>query len=169
MRTHEPWDVREPATIIGEALRRRRPTPGDVLVALVQSGEDPDQALVDVLLAHRGDLPGRHEASDLLRMHAEAMVGERPWVDGGWMPLHHVFVTVVCRSGRVVPGPEELFWLLAWRYSNHLAAAYDGDVYLVTDHGWTGCADKRAGFTPALLPRPRHLAVHRPGAHEPRG
>ena len=57
MRTHEPWDVREPATIIGEALRRRRPAPGDVLVALVHSGDDPDQALVDVVRAHRGALP----------------------------------------------------------------------------------------------------------------
>ena len=166
MKTHQPWDVREPATVIGEALRRRRPRPGDVLVALVQAGDDPDQGLVDVVRAHRGDLPGRYEASDLLRAQAEAMVGERPWVDGRWMPPRHVFVTVVCRSGRVVPGPEELFWLQAWRYSNHHAAAYNGDVYLVTEHGWTGCADKRAGFTPALDPRPSHLEVHRPGARE---
>ena len=108
-----------------------------------------------------------YEASDLLRAQAEAMVGERPWVDGRWMPPRHVLVTVACRSGRVVPGPDELFWLLAWRYSNHHAAAYTGDVYLVTEHGWTGCSDKRAGFTPALRPGPRHLAVHRPGAQAP--
>ncbi len=167
MRTQEPWDVREPATIIGEALRRRRPRAGDVLVALVQSGDEPDQALVDVKRVHRGERPGRFEASDLLRAQAEAMVGKRPFVDGRWAPPRHVLVTVVCRSGRVVPGPEELFWLLAWRYSNHLTAAFNGDVYLVTEHGWTGCADKRAGFTPALKPRPRHLAVQRPGAEMP--
>ena len=125
------------------------------------------QALVDVVRVHRGELPRHREASDVLKTRAEAMAGERPWVDGRWMPPRHVFVTVVCRSGRVVPGPDELFWLLAWRYSNHLAAAYNGDVYLVTGHGWTGCADKRAGFTPALHSRPRHLAVQRPGAPEP--
>jgi hypothetical protein len=153
--------------IIDEALRRRRPRPGDVLVALVQSGDEPDQALVDIARLHRGERPRRYEASDLLRAQAEAMVGRRPWVDGGWMPPRHVLVTVVCRLGRVVPGPEELFWLLAWRYSNHLTAAFNGDVYLVTEHGWTGCADHRAGFTPALSPRPRHLSVQRPVAQEP--
>ena len=167
MRTHQPWDVREPAAIISEALRRRRPRSGDVLVALVQSADEPDQAVVDVARVHRGKRPGRFEASDLLRAQAEAMVGERPFVDGRWAPPRHVLATVVCRSGRVVPGPEELFWLLAWRYSNHLTAAFNGDVYLVTEHGWTGCADKRAGFTPALTSRPRHLSVHRTVAQEP--
>jgi hypothetical protein len=167
MTKHEPWDVRDPAAIIGEALRRRAPKSGDVLVAFVQSGDHPDEALVDVVRVHRGELPRHREASDVLKTRAEAMAGERPGVDGRWMPPRHVFVTVVCRSGRVVPGPDELFWLLAWRYSNHLAAAYNGDVYLVTGHGWTGCADKRAGFTPALHSRPRHLAVQRPAAPEP--
>lgn len=167
MRTYEPWEVREPATVIGEALSRCSPRPGDVLVALVQSGDDPGQELVDVVRAHRGDLPRRYDASELLRARAESMAGERPWVDGRWMPPRHVFVTLVCRSGRVVPGPDELFWFLAWRYSNHLAAAFNGDVYLVTEHGWTGCADKRAGFTPALQARPRHLSVLQPGGRAP--
>ena len=166
MTKHERWDVREPATLIGQALRRRRPKVGDVLVALVRSGDDADQALVDVVRVHRGELPRRHDASDLLRAQAETLGGERPWVDGGWMPPAHVLVTLTCRSGRVVPGPDELFWLMAWRYSNHLANAYNGDVYLVTEHGWTGCMDKRAGFTPALHPRPLHLARPQSGAQK---
>ena len=159
MTKHAPWDIRAPATILGELLRRSRAEPGQVLVALVTSGDDADEELVDVVRVHHGDLPGRRDASDLLRTHAEAIAGERPWVGGRWMPPRHVFLTVVCRSGRVVPGPDELFWLMAWRYSNHFAAAFNGDVYLVTEHGWTGCADKRAGFSPALQPRPLHLAV----------
>jgi hypothetical protein len=161
MTKHEPWDVREPATIIDEALRRRRPKAGDVLVGMVESGDEPDQALIDVVHVHRGDPPGRREASGLLRRHAEALAGERPWRDGRWMPPRHVLVTVLCRSGRVVPGPDELFWLMAWRYSNHLAHAFESDVYLVTEHGWTGYLDKRAGFTPTLRPRPVHLATAR--------
>ena len=135
------------------------PTPGDVLVALLPTGDSPDQALLDVIRVHQGDLPGRHEASELLRRHAQDLVGVRPWADGGWRPPRHVLVTVVCRSGRVVPGPDELFWLTAWRYANHLGDAFDGDVYLVTEHGWTGSIDRRAGFAPSLAPPSRHLSV----------
>ena len=163
----DPWDVREPAGIIGDALRRCRPKAGDVLVALVTAGDDVDQALIDVTRVHRGALPRRRDASELLRLHAQSVAPTRSFVDGGWMPPRHVFVTVVCRSGRVVPCPDEMFWLMAWRYSNHLTAAFDGDVYLVTEHGWTGCADHRAGFTPALQPRPTHLAALPPDGRKP--
>lgn len=169
MGKHDRWDVREPASIIGEMVNRCRARPGDVLVGLVTAGDEPDQAVTEVARVHRGDRPPRFEASDLLRARAESMAGERPWVDGRWMPPRHVLVTVVCRSGRVVPGPDELFWLLAWRYSNHLAAAFNGDVYLVTEHGWSGCMDKRADVTPALQARPAHLSVLPPnGSRLPR-
>ena len=71
-------------------------------------------------------------------------------------------MTLVRRSGRVVPGRDEFFWLMAWRYSNHGSSAYDGDAYLVTEHGWTGCIDERAGFSPALGRKPRHLSALTP-------
>jgi hypothetical protein len=56
---------------------------------------------------------------------------------------------VVCRRGRVVPTARDYFWLAAWLYSNHMSSAFHGDVYLVTEHGWTGCMDRRAGFEPS--------------------
>ncbi|GAA4402849.1 hypothetical protein GCM10023168_13760 [Fodinibacter luteus] len=123
------------------------------------TADHTDQEVVDVVRVCRGLRPRRGDASDLLRTHAQALVGDRPWGEGRWMPPQFVLVTVVCRSGRVVPGPEELFWLSAWRYSNHLANAFDGDVYLVTEHGWTGTIDQRAGFSPALGDGARHLTA----------
>ncbi len=51
-----------------------------------------------------------------------------PWEHGRSRTVEHVFITVVCRAGRVLPGRTELFWSLAWRYSNHLTDAFDGDV-----------------------------------------
>ena len=95
----------------------------------------------------------------MLRDRASRLVGPRPWTGDHWASPQHVLTTVVCRPGRVVPGPVELFWLLAWRYSNHHADAFDGDVYLVTDHGWTGTHDQRAGFTPALRAAGRNLTL----------
>ena len=57
MSGHDPWDVRDPAATITEVLRRRRPKPGDVLVAPLLRADDPDQELLDVVRVHRGDRP----------------------------------------------------------------------------------------------------------------
>lgn len=159
MRTFDPWDVREPATLIEAVLATGRPDAGDVLVALLGLGDAAEQEVLDVVRVHRGDLPESHDASELLCEQAGRLVGDRPWTGDGWRPPQHVLVTVVCRTGRVVPGPREYFWLRAWRYANHLGDAYNGDVYLVTEHGWTGCIDRRAAFEPALGPGSRHLSV----------
>lgn len=69
-----------------------------------------------------------------------------------------MFVTVVCRRGRVIPSAQDYFWLTAWRYNNHCSNAFDGDIYLLTEHGWTGCVDRRAGFAP-------HLGASTTGSH----
>ena len=45
---------------------------------------------------------------------------------------------------------------MAWRRSNHLRGAFNGDVYAVTPHGWGGYLDHRAGYR--ALPR-RRLTV----------
>jgi hypothetical protein len=47
----------------------------------------------------------------------------------------HLLITVVCRQGRVIDTITEHRWLHAWRYSNHLTRAVDGDVYVVTPYG----------------------------------
>ncbi len=64
--------------------------------------------------------------------------------------ITHVLVTVVCRQGRVTSTEHEGAWLMAWRRSNHLRGAFNGDVYAVTPHGWGGYLDHRAGYEPCL-------------------
>ena len=77
MGKHDPWDDREPAGVIGDALRRCRPKAGDVLVALVTAGDDADQALIDVTRVHRGALPRWRDASELLRLHTQSVAPTR--------------------------------------------------------------------------------------------
>ncbi len=64
--------------------------------------------------------------------------------------MTHVLVTVVCRNGRVIFTRREEFWFRAWRYANHFRGAFDGDIYVVTPHGWGGMIDRRGGYEPAL-------------------
>src|SRR3954452_16135647 len=45
-------------------------------------------------------------------------------------PPHLVLMTIVVRPGLCVFGPNENQWFRAWRYSNHLAHAYSGDLIL---------------------------------------
>ena len=88
-----------------------------------------------------------HDASSRLRDVALELVpestgaGARP----GRSPVTHLLVTVVCREGRVIDTIAEHRWFGAWRYSNHLTSAVDGDVYVVTPHGWTGVMDHARG------------------------
>jgi hypothetical protein len=149
MRNPEPWDVADPERTLTDVLREVSPEPDDVYVAMLRTS--PGQHLVDVTRVHTGPQPDRFDTSGLLRRHARSRAGDRPWVGRGWQPPGFLFVTVVCRQGRVIPTDQDYFWLAAWRYTNHISNAFDGDVYLVTQHGWTGCMDRRAGFEPRLI------------------
>lgn len=95
-------------------------------------------------------LPRDLDDGDLARSIAEELVPERGSVTQDHGGISHVLITVVCRDGYVIPTRREFDWLRAWRYSNHFRGAFDGDVYVVTPHGWTGALDERAGFEPSL-------------------
>lgn len=148
MRNAEPWDVVDPARVLTDVLRRVTAEPDAVFVAMLRTGEH--QELVNVAQIHVGAPLELHDASELLRRHARSVAGDRPWEGSGWRRPQFLFVTVVCRRGRVIPSAQDYFWLTAWRYSNHCSNAFDGDIYLVTEHGWSGCVDRRAGFAPHL-------------------
>ena len=70
--------------------------------------------------------------------------------DEGWAVPDSVLITVVCRENLVVDTDVEHHYLRAWRYANHLTAAFDGDTYVVTPHGWCGVIDPRSGLEPRL-------------------
>lgn len=40
--------------------------------------------------------------------------------------------------------------MAAWRYSIHLANAFDGSMILVTEHGWCDFMTEEAGHSPAM-------------------
>lgn len=71
-------------------------------------------------------------------------------VPGSCYPPRHMVVTVIVRHGLCVFGPNESRWLMAWRYSHHFTDVYDGELILVTEHGWCDFTTGFAGHTPAL-------------------
>ncbi len=46
--------------------------------------------------------------------------------------------------------PTESQYFFGWRYSNHLTAAFDGDVFVVTPTGWANLLGDWGGTSPAL-------------------
>jgi hypothetical protein len=49
-----------------------------------------------------------------------------------------------------VLGPNEGVWLNGWRYANHCVRLYDGDLFLVTEHGWSHFPSMLAGHQPRM-------------------
>ena len=62
----------------------------------------------------------------------------------------HAAVLAIVRPGLCVLGANEGRWCNAWRYVNHLRRLYDGNLLLVTEHGWHDLLSDCAGSTPAL-------------------
>jgi len=143
----EPWDVRDPSALLDEIAARHDMHAGLVVVGLV---EDPprQQRLVDSTVAWDDrSPPEREECSDLIR----SAVGRLPVVPRA-IPPRHAYTTVVCRGGRAIIGPAEAVWLYGWRYANHLQPVFQGDLLLVTDHGWCSFDDDSGGSAPRLAP-----------------
>lgn len=142
-----PWHLTDPEQTLRDVEKLCPFELDSVIVAAVELGS---QKVVDARVAMTGELSDDYAGSDLVRDLATDMVPER-WASGrGGHGITHVLVTVVCRTGRVVFTSRESSWFRAWRYANHFRAAFDGDVYVVTPHGWGGILDERAGFEPAL-------------------
>jgi hypothetical protein len=155
------WVVDDPATVIGSALTKARAAMGDVIVARV---DVKSQAVVGVhRLERRTPFPrawstsdGRPRLSDAFRTAAEALAPAHRWTDqrGGYTA---VFITVVCRDGRAIDSRDEWLCLRDWRYANHFRDGFEGDVYVVTPHGWAGVVDRRAGHEPRIAGMERRL------------
>jgi hypothetical protein len=140
----QPWDIRDPGQLITEIAAQIDLVEDSAWLALVHR-PSTTQKLLEVRPA---DLPALldddEDISDQLREAAEAFAL-------GWRRhREHAIVTVVVRPGRCVLGPNELVWARGWRYANHFAAVFDGDLILVTEHGWFDWMSHEAGFTPAM-------------------
>ena len=73
----------------------------------------------------------QHELSALIREEMRTLPIP-PWS----RDIHTVVVTIIGRAGFNVWTETETTWAMAWRYSNHLTGAIEGDIIVVTEHGW---------------------------------
>lgn len=156
----------DPATTLGAVLARSRPSLGDVVVARVDIESQRvtgTRTLRPPAPAPRTGYPRRDDEraelrrigmSDLVREAAETLAPAHTWQDDGRGGYRGLFVTLVCREGRVVDTHHEWDWMVAWRYSNHFRDGWDAGVYVLTPHGWTGVLDRRSGLQPCLRIRP---------------
>ncbi len=148
MNQRDPWDIKDPTHLLAQVDELCPLRAGQVVVAAV---EIASQSVTDARVASLEPLPDEYPyGSHLVRGLAEVMVPERWSVTRDNGGMSHVLVTIVCREGRAFPGSGELAWWRAWRYANQQRGAFDGSVYVVTPHGWTGLSDERAGFEPRL-------------------
>lgn len=168
MREKFIWDLTDAAATLNEILKQSGAGLGEVVVAHVDMASqrvtgtrivtsrrpaaDTDGHPAPEGETHRADL------SRILRDVAIELAGEREWVGDRPAPITGVLITVVCRTGYVVDTAADWRWLMGWRYANHNSSAFDGDVYIVTPHGWTGILDNRCGLSP-VLDRRRPSAV----------
>jgi hypothetical protein len=143
-----PWHLVDPGATLREIESL---CPFQLDAVIVPAVGLDTQRVTNARVATVGNLPDdHHEASVVVRRLAEQMVPER-WASGGQgHGITHVLVTVVCREGRVTFTGREGSWFRAWGYANHFRAAFDGDVYIVTPHGWGGVLDDRGGLEPYL-------------------
>ena len=161
MRETNWWVLDDPATVLQSVLNKAQADSGDVVVARV---DVESQEVVGVhRLPRTAPFPetwstsgGPPHLSDALRSAAEALAPERVWNEkrGGYTS---VFITVLCRQGRAIDSRDEWLCLRDWRHANHFRDGFDGDVYVVTPHGWAGVMDHRAGHVPHINGEERQL------------
>lgn len=155
------WDLADPSETLAEIVSLVRPAVGDVVVAVVRRHDDGAHGVEDAMrvrrarpVPHPRQLPARsdREAQELVGEAARRLMAGRgdPRAWGG--DRRHVLVTVVCRRGHLEPGAEETRWLHAWRDAPLDVPAVTGDVYTLTEEGWTGFMDRRTGAIPSLTP-----------------
>lgn len=142
----EPYDVRDPAQLIAEIAEQVDLVEDTAWLALVRRPSTTQELLEVRALELPALLDDGEDISESLH-NATKSFGL------GWQrDYEHALVTIVVRPGRCVFGPNELVWSLGWRYTNHLEAVFDGNLILVTEHGWLDLMTQEAGFEPAMLP-----------------
>lgn len=158
------WDLAEPSETLAEIVSLVRPRPADVVVAVVRRHDDGARGVEDAMTIRRGPAesnsqqrpePSDHEPRDLLTEAARRLMAGRGDPHAWGRDRRHVLVTVVCRRDHPEPGAAERLWLHAWRDAVVDVPAFTGDVYALTEEGWTGFMDRRNGTAPTSPPANR--------------
>lgn len=140
------YDVRDPAQLITQIAERVDLAEDTAWLALVHRPSTTQKVLDVRPLEVPALLDDDEDITEVLRDAAQSF-------GLGWRRRYeHAIVTVVVRPGRCVLGPNELVWFRGWRYANHMEAVFDGDLVLVTEHGWLDFMTNEAGFVPAMQP-----------------
>lgn len=145
----EPFDYRDPGEVLADVADIMAIEDGDVVLALVRDPSS-DHIVEHVVKLERARWTGLDD-HDLSRFLGD-QVRLLPIPKRG-QELRHSVLTVVARRGFAVFGANELRWMYAWRYSNHGADAYSGDVVLLTEHGWYDFMTGWGGHEPRLTRR----------------
>lgn len=151
----DPWDLREPMRCLNELAQHHPPRPGRVVVGLV---EHPSriQRLVNSCVAF-DEFPWPAGESAGRRLLHDVAHGLFNGLDDCRRIPQHSFVTMLARSGRVVFTGTDFEWLLGWRYSNHLLPVYQGDMFLVTEHGCRSLTYDVADRSPRIIGYPAEV------------
>ena len=157
-------DQRDRARVLGEILRRYPVAPVRPGTTLIAHLDRATQAVLGVR-SIRTPTPVLdandcfQEAqflrlSEELRAVAQDLVPRQIWDRRRKGPPKSELITVVCREGEPVITPTELIYHWGWRYSNHFADAFNGEVFVLTPQGWAELYTKWTSTQPALLVLP---------------
>lgn len=156
-RSRNPWNREDAGVTLSAIVRRGRARAGCTLIACVdnESQDVREVRRIATPVPYRGDDDEEeNRATSALRdelFDIAQEIGPQRTFDGArWSPMLGTLVTVVCREGRAVSTDVEWQYLPAWRYSNHFTAAFEGDIFVVTPHGWASTLSEASGHTPAL-------------------
>ena len=140
----EPWDIKDPDQLI-QSVAEQVPLTEDTAYVVLVRRPSTSQEIVEI---RRLDLPALLDDDDDIR--DELCEVARSFGIPHTRECLHAIITVVVRPGRCVIGPNEVVWLKGWRYSNHFVRTFDGDLILVTEHGWTDFSTRFAGHEPRM-------------------
>ena len=139
------FEFRSSAALI-EEVAARVPLVEDTVYVVLVARPSTEQRIVTI---RRLDTPARIDDWDMAREEIYGLMQELP-IPQRPRPPRHSALTVLVRGGLCLFGPNEGRWMAAWRYSNHLANAFDGSMILVTEHGWCDFMTDEAGHSPAM-------------------
>lgn len=163
MTPQRPWELISPEATLTSIIESAGATPGDVVVARVEIATQQVSGVRRVgqptcsasPSSPDGDDERRARSATLRDVARELAAGDGVAVGDGGAP-NGVFITVVCREGRAVATGADAAWAVAWRYSNHFTPTFQGELYVVTPHGWISFGGEDAGFDPRVTsPRRR--------------